>query len=472
MSGAMAASRPMPRDCVPMPVGELFEIVNESIDAGRLDRAERLLGHVFAVAPNAPDALHLQGMIAYRRKRVDEAAALMERGVAAGGRRAGQLRNLSEAYRYLGRLDDALTMARQALASEPADPLGPFNLAMVHYDRVELEPCIAAALHAVQLRPNLPQAHMKLGQAYLVTGDFARGWNHYEWRYQIPGATPLMPPTERKQWDGRELPADRLLLIADQGFGDVLMFARYVDWARGKAPDIIIACGKELAPLLTRMFPGISVFTRWDMLPDYLAYCAFSGLPRLHGTTLDTIPAEVPYLTPEPVRVADWGARMAELLPAGRRRVGIAWAGRPSHNNDHFRSVELRQLGALAEVPGVVFVALQKGDSAAQVGSWPGPAPLVDLGPELSDFEDTAAVISHLDLVVTVDTAIAHLGGALGVPTWVMLAHAPDWRWMLERTDSPWYPGMRLFRPPAIRRWDVVVADVAAALAGHFSALG
>ncbi len=469
MSEAMVASRPVARDCVPMPVGELFEIVNESIEAGRLDRAERLLGHVFAVAPNAPDALHMQGMIAYRRKHVDEAAALMERGVAAGGRRAGQLRNLSEVYRYLGRLDEALTVARQALASEPADPLGPFNLAMVHYDRAELQPCIAAALHAVQLRPNLPQAHMKLGQAYLMSGDFARGWNHYEWRYQIPGATPLMPPTERKQWDGRDLPEGRLLLIADQGFGDVLMFARYVEWARVKAPDIIIACSKEMAAILTRMFPGISVFTRWDVLPDYLVYCAFSGLPRLHGTTLDTIPGGAPYLTADPSRVADWAARLAALLPAGLRRVGIAWAGRPSHNNDHSRSVGLRELGGLAEIPGVVFVALQKGAAAAQMANWPGPAPLVDLGPQLADFEDTAAVISQLDLVVTVDTAVAHLGGALGVPTWVMLPYAADWRWLRDRTDSPWYSGMRLFRPPATRRWNVVVTDVAAALEERFT---
>lgn len=456
-------------DCVPMPVGELFELVNESIDAGRLDRAERLLGHVLAVEPEAADALHLRGLIAYRRKHVYEAAALMERGVTAGGRRGGQLRNLSEVYRYMGRLDDALATARRAVAADPADPLGPFNLAMVHYDRVELEPCIAAALHAVQLRPNLPQAHMKLAQAYLMAGDFPRGWEHYEWRYRIPGAAPLMPPTERRQWDGREM-TGRLLLIADQGFGDVVMFARYVAWARGRAPDIMIACSAEMAALLTRMFPGVPLFTHWDVVPEYLAYCAFSGLPRLHGTTLESIPVEAPYLAPDPARVASWAERLDALLPAGPRRVGIAWAGRPSHNNDHSRSVGLHQLGALAAVPGVVFVSLQKGEAAARVADWPGPAPLVDLGPLLGDFEDTAAVIAQLDLVVAVDTAIVHLAGAMGVPAWVMLPYAADWRWLRARADSPWYPGMRLFRPPATRRWDAVTSDVAAALSARFAA--
>jgi len=309
---------------------------------------------------------------------------------------------------------------------------------------------------------------MKLGQALLAAGDFPLGWKHYEWRYQIPGAAPLMPPTERKQWDGGDLGGRALLLIADQGYGDVVMFVRLVAWARARVPCIMIACSTEMAPLLTRMFPGMPIFTRWDNLPDYLAYLPFSGLPRLHGTTLETIPAMVPYITPDPARQASWTARLAALLPAGSRRVGLAWAGRPTHNNDHSRSVALATLAPLAATQGVVFVALQKGEPAAQVADWPGPAPLVDLGPLLDDFEDTVAVLSRLDLLVSVDTAVAHFGGAMGVPTWVMLPYAADWRWLKDRTTSPWYPGTRLFRPPAVRRWDVVVAEAAAALSERF----
>ncbi len=456
----------MPADHVPMPVGELFEIVTESIEAGRLDRAERLLGHVFAVAPHAADALHLHGLIAFRRKRVVQAAELMERGIAAGGRQAAHYRNLSEVYRHLGRLDEALAMARRALAVAPADPMGPFNLAMVHYDRVELEPCIAAARHAIQLRPGLPQAHMKLGHACLMAGDFQPGWEHYEWRYRIPGASPLMPATDRAAWDGRSLGEGRLLLIADQGFGDVVMFMRYVGWACGRTPHVVIACSTEMAPLLARTFRDISIFTRWDSLPAYAAYCAFSGLPRLHGTLLDNIPATAAYLVPDPGRVAVWAERLATLLPPdGTRRVGLVWAGRPTHNNDHNRSVALATLAPLAALPGVAFVSLQKGEPAAEAARWPGPAPLVNLDKLLVDFEDTAAVIAQLDLLVTVDTAVAHFGGAMGVPTWVMLPYSADWRWLSGRADSPWYPSIRLFRPSATRSWDAVVAEVVAALA-------
>ena len=471
MSGAVAANRPGSRnDRIPVPLGELLEIVTESIDAGRLDRAERLLGHALAASPNLPQPMHLQGLIAFRRKRPDEAAALMERAIAAGGRQAGNLRNLSEVYRHLGRLDESLALARQAVASDPADPLGPFNLAMVHYDRNELPPCIAAATHAVQLRPNLPQAHMKLGQAYLAAGELGPGWEHYEWRYQIPGAQPLMPPTTRKQWDGKAVPGSRLLLVADQGFGDVFMFARYVDWVRTLAPDLMIACSNELRAMLTRMFPDIPNFTRWDIIPDYACFCPFSGLPRLHGTRLDNIPVSIPYIVPDPERVQPWADRLAAMLPAGMRRVGIAWAGRPTHNNDHSRSIALGTLAPLASVPGTVFVALQKGEGLKQLGDWPGPAPLVNLDPHLLDFEDTVAVIDQLDMLVTIDTAIGHLGGALGKPTWIMLPFAADWRWLQHRADSPWYPDIRLFRPPATRRWDVVVPQVAAALRERFAA--
>ena len=471
MSGVMTAQRPAAQaSMIPMPLRELLEIVSESIDANRLDRAERLLGHVLAVAPGAAEALHIQGLIAFRRKRPVEAAALMERGLAAGGRAPGHLRNLSEVYRHLGRLDEALVAARQAVSLDPADPLGPFNLAMVHYDRGEIAPCISAANHSVQLRPNLPQAHMKLGQAHLIAGDFGPGWDHYEWRYKIPGAQALMPPTQRPQWDGKPVANGRLLLVADQGFGDVVMFARYVGWAKGLAPDLLIACSSEMEALLARTFPGVRIVTRWDLVPDYVAFCPFSGLPRLAGTRLDNIPAEIPYLAPDPARVAPWRARLDALLPPGHRRIGIAWAGRPTHNNDHSRSVALRTLAPLAATPGAVFVSLQKGDGARQLGEWPGDgAELVDLGPELVDFEDTVAVIDQLDMLVSVDTAIVHFAGAMGKPAWVMLPFAADWRWLRNRADTPWYPSLRLFRPPATRAWDVLVPQVAAALAEYLA---
>ena len=471
MSGAVQFAAPAPAAAtraavpsVPMPLSEIFELVTESIEAGRLDRAERLLGHVLAVAPAQPDALHMSGLIAFRRKKLPEAAALMERSVAQGARKPAYLRNLSELYRVLGRLDDAVAYARQAVSGDPADPLSSFNLAMVYYDRMEIPACLSAARHAVELRPSLPQAHMKLGQAYLLQGEMERGWDEYEWRYQIPGAQALMPKTERPQWDGAPMPDQKLLLVADQGFGDVVMFARYIPWVLERCPDVVVACSIEMFSILKRTYPGVTLFTRWDECPVYAAFCPFSGLPRLHGTRLDNIPAAAPYLAPEADRAAIWGARLAERIPAGMLRVGIAWAGRPTHNNDHNRTVHLSIFAPLAQVPGVVFVSLQKGDDAAQVASWPGPAPLIDLNAELETFEDTMAVMSHLDLLITVDTALGHFAGAMGVAAWVMVPFAPDWRWLRDRTDTPWYRTLRLFRHPATRRWDLVIPAVTAAL--------
>jgi hypothetical protein len=443
----------------------VFAIAQEYIDAGRLDAAERMLGHVLASHPRHADSLQALGLVACKRGRMDEAVALMERGIAAGGANATHWRNIAEAYRLTGRLDAALSAARRAISLDPADPLGPFNAAMVLYDRQELPACIAAARHCLDLRPDLPQGHMKMAQALLLSGEMTPGWEHYEWRYRIPGAAALMPPTDRPQWDGRELRGERLLLIADQGYGDVLMFARYIAWAHARADSIVIACSPELQKLMLRMFPDIPMTSAWDGIPPYACFCPLSGLPRLHGTTLDSIPGPGPALAPDPARVAHWRDRLDRDLAPGLLRVGVAWAGRPTHSNDRNRSVTLDALAPLGGVPGVALVSLQKGKAAAEARGWRGPAPLIDLDTEIADFDDTAAIVGGLDLVVCVDTSVAHLAGVMGKPAWVLLPFAPDWRWLTERRDTPWYPTLRLFRAPGPRRLDAAITDAAAALA-------
>ena len=458
---------------VPVPVGEVFAVATEYVEAGRLDAAERMLGHILSVAPQQSEALHLKGLIAFRRGNTDVAATLMERSIAEGGVKAAHFRNLSEVYRLQARLDQALAAARRAVALDPADPLGPFNLAMVHYDRLEIEPCIAAARHSLDLRQNLPQSHMKLAQAMLLSEDFAQGWEEYEWRYQIPGAQPLMPPgmerPERVKWDGKPLegPGEggrRLLLIADQGFGDVVMFARYIPWAMAICPDLVVACSSEMISILSSMVPGLRLFNRWDEIPPYAAYCAFSGLPRLHGTRIGNVPATVPYLRAAPERAQLWRQRLDAQIAPGLKRVGIAWAGRPTHNNDLNRSIKLETLAPLFDIEGMALVSLQKGPAVEQIAGYKGRAPLIDLDKQITEFDDTVAILDGLDLLICVDTAVGHFAGAMGRPVWVMLPHAPDWRWLMGRRDTPWYPTMRFFRHPAPRRWDMVVPAVAGEL--------
>ena len=456
---------PQPRPGVPVPIGEVYAIAQEYIEASRLDAAERMLDHILAPLPNHPDSLHAKGLIAYRRGRLEQAVALMERGIAAGGTRPMHWRNVSEAYRLVGRLDDAVAAARRAVLLDPADPLGPFNLAMVLYDRMELPACLAAARHCVDLRRDLPQGHMKMAQVLLLMGEMTQGWEHYEWRYRIPGAAPLMPPTDRKQWDGRPLAGERLLLIGDQGYGDVLMFARYVPWVRQRADTVVLACSREMEPTMRRMFPGTQVYTQWDLIPSYACFCPLSGLPRLHGTVLQNIPPVGPVHRPEPALAAKWKARLDHEIPPELRRVGIVWAGRPTHNNDRNRSLALVDFEPIGAAEGVALVSLQKGPAAAQAKTWQGRAPLFDFEAEIDTFEDTAAILEGLDLVICVDTAVGHLAGVMGKPAWIMLPFAPDWRWLNGRADTPWYPTLRLFRAPAPKRLDAAVAAVAAALA-------
>jgi hypothetical protein len=472
MSAALSLPTPapapaaLPPGTVPIPVGELLAIAREYIDANRFDAADRLIGHVLAAQPRHGESLHLKGYTAFKRNKGEEAAALMEQALAAGASQPRQLCNLGEVYRLIGRLDEGLTMVRRAQALAPTDAVAHFNESMLRYERLEPEECIRAARRAIALKSDMPEAHMRLGQTLLLTGAFAEGWEEYEWRYQIAGAQPLMPKTDKPQWNGAPLRDDQtLLLVADQGYGDVIMFARYLPWAMSRAKSVSVATSAELRAILERHFPGPKYFSRWDEAPPYVAFCPFSGLPRLHFTRLDSIPQPGPYLAPEPAKLAQWRERLDVLLPAGARRIAVAWAGRPTHNNDRNRSITLQMLAPLGEVPGVVLVALQKGPAAAQAADWRGAAPLVSLDSQIETFDDTAAILANVDLLVCVDTSLGHLAGALGRPAWVMLPYAPDWRWLMQRQDTPWYPSLRLLRQPSPRGWPALIGSVARELA-------
>lgn len=433
--------------------------------AGRLDEAEAALGRIVAEAPERHGAVHLMGVVAFRKGRSEEAARLMERSIALAPETALYCRNICEVYRVLGRLDEALAAGRRAAALAPQDPHCHRNLSVLHYHRLELDEAIGAAERAIALDPDLPGAHFGIAEASLLRGDFGRGWAEYEWRFRLAGSPPLMPPTDRPHWDGTPLRDGRLLLLADQGYGDVIQFSRYIPWAAARCPDIALACSAELHPAVAQL-PGIGlIFDHWEHRPEFSAYCPLSGLPRLAGTDFATIPAEIPYLKAPTDKRAGWAARLAALAPKGTRRIGIAWAGRPTHHNDRNRSTTLATFAPLGSLPAVSLVSLQKGPAQAEIGTYWERAPLFNLGPQIRDFGDTMAIIDSLDLVVTVDTAVAHVAGAMGKPVWIMLPHAPDWRWLLERNDSPWYPSARLFRQAADRRWEPVIGEIAAAIA-------
>lgn len=449
---------------VPVPLQELFALAAQQEAAGRLQEADRLLGHILAVAPHQPDTLHMSGIVAFRLGRHREALEKIEQAIERGVDIALYLRNICEIYRTLNRLDDALTAALRAAALAPSDPLCLHNLAVIHYERVEVDESIAAADRALMMNPDLAGAHFARAEALLLKGELAQGWEEYEWRFKIAGGKASLPPTDRPQWDGVGFDDAKLLIFGDQGFGDVIQFSRYIPWAAELCPDYMVACSPEIAIVLRQLVPEERLYVRWDSMPAHRAYIPLSGLPRLHGTRVDRVPMQQAYLQADPVRVASWRDRLSRLAPGRMKRVGIVWAGRPTHNNDRRRSARLADFAPLAGLPGVVLVSLQKGPSADQAGRYFGRAPLINIGAEVRDYDDTMALLESLDLVVTVDTSVGHLAAAMGKPVWILLATSPDWRWLLGREDSIWYPSVRLFRQTRPRVWADVMERVAEAL--------
>ena len=433
--------------------------------AGRFAEAAALYDAILDAYPRHADALHLRGIIAYRQGESARAIALVERAIAVDDGVALYHRNLCELQRGAGRTDVAVAHGRRAVALAPDDAHAHYNLGIAHYDRLEIDQATACQRAALAREPGFAGAHFELAETLLLRGDFAAGWEEYEWRWQLPSAPPAMRTLPAPLWSGEPLGDRRLLLIADQGFGDTIQFARYIPLVAARGANLIVACSPEMAPLIAPLAGNAPIHTVWDHLPSFDLQCPLSSLPRAFGTTLESIPAAVPYLRADPAKRAHWQARLDALLPRGYRRIGLVWAGRPAHENDRNRSLALDRLAPLARLARTALVALQLGPAQAQVATFYGAAPLLNLAPEIAEFTDTAAILENLDLVVAVDTAVAHLAGALGRPVFVLLPYAPDWRWLLDRADSPWYPTARLFRQPAPGEWTAAIAMLVTALA-------
>jgi hypothetical protein len=301
-----------------------------------------------------------------------------------------------------------------------------------------------------------------MGLLLLLKGDYQHGWPMYEWRWRLKGYAQHSNP--RPQWDGQALAGRRILLHAEQGFGDVIHLARYIPMVAERGGKMIVACPRNLHRLLRGLGPVEKWLGPQEPLPDHDLHCPWMSLPRVFETTLETIPAAIPYLSADPHVSRQWAAR----LPAdGRLRVGLVWAGR--RLPDRYRSIPADQLAPLGEIAGVHFVSLQKRQAAEQVLFAPPPLPLTDWSDDLLDFADTAALLHNLDMVITIDTAVAHLSGAMGKPTWILLRKSADWRWLLDRNDSPWYPTVRLFRQEQLDDWTAPINQVAEALAATFA---
>jgi len=394
----------------------------------------------------------------------DASIVYLQRGVALKPEDAGALSNLGNALRAAGRLDESRKSHLAAIARDPKVGSFVYNLGLVLRDLGDIDGAIESFDRAESMGYDTAELKWDRALALLLRGDLARGFEEYRWRWSIPDAKPRN--LEGPVWTGETLIGKTLLVYSEQGFGDTIQFVRYLSLLRGRAAEIVFECEEPLARLFraSPAFENVSVVCRDnDPLPNYDAQVALLSLPHL--TSTDPVAADSPYLVPPDHR--------PQITNRSRGlHVGIVWAGKPSHNNAHNRSLELSDLAPLLGVSGAHFYSLQLGAPAETIFASGFSALVKDLRPVIRDFADSAGLIGSLDLLISADTAPAHLAGALCRPVWTLLPFAPDWRWQTEREDTPWYSSMRLFRQTRPRQWGDVVIRVREALEGLIAEVG
>ena len=439
----------------------LLVLGNALFGQGQIDAALAAYRRGTAVQPSNADLQHNLGLALFERQ--ETAAAIAQYRLALDLRPNDHtiLNNLGVALRGTGDIPAAIATYRQALAIAPNDAMAWNNLGVACTESRAVEDGIAAYRRASALDPAAADPHYNLALSLLLCGDYADGWREMEWRWQTKAFQKQKQTIAAPEWRGEPLGDGLLLLHDEQGLGDTLQFCRFVKQAAERA-KVVLQVQRPLAALLSGL-PVERLIARGDPLPACAAHLPLMSLPLVLGTTLDTIPAAEGYLRADPHRVRHWRGRL-DALPG--LRVGLVWAGNPrlgglSYDQaDRRRSLQLAQLAPLA-LPGVSLVSLQKGEAGRQAR---GMA-ITDWTADLHDMADTAALVSALDLVISVDTAVAHLTGALGQPIWLLNRYDNDWRWLLGRDDSPWYQSLRQFRQTTPGGWTDVIARVAATLA-------
>jgi hypothetical protein len=344
---------------------------------------------------------------------------------------------------------------------------GPVSLWAILAQAYRVQGRVAEARPILEMLVDALPGHLStrfdLSETLLLLGDFDRGWREYGYRYSLAHTTRIERKVQRPRWDGRPIPGQTLLIHDEQGYGDTFQFMRMVAWAKERSQArVVLEINHEMAGIAGRMQGFDAITLRGDLPPPFDVHCEMMSLPKVMGLQLSDLPgAPMPYLTALPERRDVWRQRLAAY---GGLKVACVWAGRPTHMNDANRSMTLATLAPLAQ-EGVTFFSIQKGPTEAAALTPPDKMNLISLSSGIADFDDTAAILSEVDLLISIDSSPVHLAGALGCPVWVMLPLLPDWRWLLNRDDSPWYPSARLFRQSEWGRWDQVVARVAAALA-------
>jgi tetratricopeptide (TPR) repeat protein len=443
-----------------------------------------------ALQPGSPDVHCSLATLQSKQGAFAEAAQTCRRALALHPNQPEILTQLGNALADLGHYGAALEAHRRALALQPDSPDALFGLGYFFERKGDLASAIDSYQTALKLNPQLSRAHLLLGSArllqgnleeaaecfervleseldsaearaylgllHLKQGNFRRGLSEYEDRWSTTYGFRFRRKFSQPLWRGEPLEGSRILLHCEQGMGDTLQFVRYVPLVAARGGKVILEVQPRLHRLLAHTPGAAEVICRDEALPEVDWQCPLLSLPLAFATELHTIPAQIPYVRPDPLQVETWRQR----LPGNSLRIGLAWAGNPLHPHELWRSIPLEQLAPLTNLEGATFYSLQMGAPAEQVKQLGPRVRLIDLQGEQKDFADTAAIVANLDLVISIDTSVAHLAGSMGQPVWVILSKSADWRWFLDRDDTPWYPMTTLFRQSTLGNWKDVVARV------------
>jgi Flp pilus assembly protein TadD len=430
---------------------------------GKLDLAAACFRRAVELCPAFPEAWNNLGNTRLEQGDPAQAVECFARACQIQPDFAGAHFNSVPALDALGRFDAAIAAGRRALELAPHSAEFCNGLGIALFDAQRVDEAIVYYDRALALRPDYAAAHYNRSLAWLTKGDFARGWSEYESRWQLPGVTHT--PHRQPRWGGSVAAQTTILLDAEQGLGDTIQFARYAPLVKSRVGRVILRCQKPLAGIM-RSLAGVDVLlAQDDPLPDFDAWLPLLSVPQFFTSSIETIPGTVPYLAADESHVRFWQARIEG--DAGLR-VGIHWQGNPAFPKDRFRSMPLSCFEPLAKLPGVRLFSLQKGAGTEQLAQRSATFPVVDFGLTLNEihgpFLDTAAILRCLDVLVTSDTSLAHLAGALGVETWLALPHVPEWRWLLDQEDTPWYPTLHLVRQSRVGHWADVFERIAVTL--------
>ncbi len=455
--------------------------------AGRLPEAEKLYRHVLASYPKHADSLNALGVIAYEAGHYATGIELISQAIRIKNNVYFFYNNLGNAYKGSGNIGEAVSNYRLALRMNPeyyaaltnlglclvetgnieeaislyqkAINLHPDiaetwnNYGLAEQERGRLEDALTYYNHAIALKPDYAEAHFNKAHILLLKGDFENGWQENEWRWKIKGVRPH--GMTKPMWDGQNLSERTILLHCEQGLGDSIQFIRYAPLVKAKGGYVAVQCPAPLIDLFRDMEGIDTIIREGDPLPPHDCHAPLLSLPFLFKTDMEAIPNNSPYLHALSDKIRLWRDKLENCKGV---KVGLVWRGNPTHKNDRNRSIDPALFSGIFKDCQTEVISLQKDARPDEITAM--DVRVMDAGPQLHDFTDTAALVACLDLIVTVDTSVSHLAGALGKPTWTLLPHIPDWRWLLDRTDTPWYQQMKLFRQTEPKNWSIILENL------------